>query len=189
MWSAEINSAGCGWALAGSSFTPESWADGSRAWDGYLESGTFPRVADPPSGRIWTANAPVVDGSMLAAIGDGGYADGIRARIIRDRLMTLDAATPENLFSVQLDDTALFLDMQLIGRVGLDAGLLPIGDNYTMGPADAVEALDLLKPKIAVPMHYNTWPVIAQDPEAFAADAAMRGHTVRILAPGESMDV
>jgi L-ascorbate metabolism protein UlaG (beta-lactamase superfamily) len=86
-------------------------------------------------------------------------------------------------------DTALFLDMQLIGRVGLDAALLPIGDNYTMGPADAIEALDLLKPKVAVPMHYNTWPAIAQDPAAFAADAAMRGHSVRVLAPGESLSL
>jgi len=84
-------------------------------------------------------------------------------------------------------DTALFLDMQLIGRVGLDAALLPIGDNYTMGPADAVDALDLLKPKVAVPMHYNTWPPIAQDPHAFAADAAAHGHRVEPLAPGASL--
>jgi L-ascorbate metabolism protein UlaG (beta-lactamase superfamily) len=84
-------------------------------------------------------------------------------------------------------DTALFLDMQVIGRVGLDLALLPIGDNYTMGPADAIDALDLLKPKAAVPMHYNTWPVIAQDAAAFAADAAARGHRVHVLAPGDSL--
>lgn len=84
-------------------------------------------------------------------------------------------------------DTALFLDMQLIGRGGLDAALLPIGDNFTMGPADALEALDLLKPRVAVPMHYNTWPPIAQDAGAFARDAAARGHDVRPLAPGASL--
>lgn len=83
-------------------------------------------------------------------------------------------------------DTALFLDMQVIGRVGLDAALVPIGDNYTMGPADAIDALDLLKPKVAVPMHYNTWPVIAQDANAFAGDAGARGHRVAVLKPGES---
>ncbi len=84
-------------------------------------------------------------------------------------------------------DTALFLDMQLIGRVGLDAALLPIGDNFTMGPADALDALDLLKPKVAVPMHFNTWPPIAQDAAAFACEAGKRGHTVSVLAPGESL--
>jgi L-ascorbate metabolism protein UlaG (beta-lactamase superfamily) len=86
-------------------------------------------------------------------------------------------------------DTALFLDMQLIGRAGLDVALLPIGDNYTMGPDDAVTALDFLKPKVAVPMHYNTWPIIAQDVSAFAARAAQSGHTVQVLQPGETLAV
>jgi L-ascorbate metabolism protein UlaG (beta-lactamase superfamily) len=86
-------------------------------------------------------------------------------------------------------DTGLFLDMQLIGRVGLDVALLPIGDNFTMGPEDAVTALDFLKPKVAVPMHYNTWPIIAQDGAAFAARAATAGHLVRPIKPGESLDV
>ncbi len=86
-------------------------------------------------------------------------------------------------------DTALFMDMQLIGRAGLDVAMLPIGDNFTMGPEDAVAALDYLKPKVAVPMHYNTWPVIAQDADSFAALAARSGHTVRALRPGQSLDV
>jgi L-ascorbate metabolism protein UlaG (beta-lactamase superfamily) len=86
-------------------------------------------------------------------------------------------------------DTALFLDMQLIGRVGLDVAMVPIGDNYTMGPEDAVTALDFLKPKLAVPMHYNTWPIIAQDGTAFAARAAQSAHTAQALKPGESIEV
>lgn len=86
-------------------------------------------------------------------------------------------------------DTALFLDMQLIGRTGLDVALLPIGDNYTMGPDDALVALDFLRPKLAVPMHYNTWPIIAQDAPAFAARAAAAGHTVRVLGAGETIEV
>jgi penicillin amidase len=90
--------------------TPESWADGTRRWDGYLAPAEFPRIADPKDGRIWTANAPVVDGAMLASIGDGGYADGIRARLIRDRLMRLDKATPQDMLSLQLEDRALFLE-------------------------------------------------------------------------------
>jgi L-ascorbate metabolism protein UlaG (beta-lactamase superfamily) len=85
-------------------------------------------------------------------------------------------------------DTALFLDMQLIGRAGLDLAMLPIGDNFTMGPEDAVSALDFLQPKVAIPMHYNTWPIIAQDGAAFATLAAKSGHTVRALKPDESLE-
>ena len=84
-------------------------------------------------------------------------------------------------------DTALFSDMQLIARGGLDVALLPIGDNYTMGPADALIALDFLKPRLTIPIHYNTWPPIAQDAEKFAGDADAAGHDVKILAPGESI--
>ena len=85
-------------------------------------------------------------------------------------------------------DTALFLDMQLIGRVGLDLAMLPIGDNYTMGPDDALDALGFLKPKLAVPMHYNTWPVIAQDAADFARRADAAGHAVRAMAPGDTLE-
>ena len=86
-------------------------------------------------------------------------------------------------------DTGLFLDMQLIGRGGLDLAMLPIGDNFTMGPADALEALDFLKPKLCVPMHYNTWPPIGQDAGVFAENAATRGHKVLPLKPGESFEI
>ncbi|MDP3073007.1 MAG: metal-dependent hydrolase [Opitutaceae bacterium] len=86
-------------------------------------------------------------------------------------------------------DTAVFLDMQLIGRGGLDAALLPIGDNYTMGPDDALLALDFLRPRVAVPMHYDTWPLIAQDAGAFASRAAEAGHRVEVLAPGATLAI
>jgi len=107
-----------GWIIGGAiprrighdGLTPESWADGSRRWDGYLTAADFPRIVDPQHGRIWTANAPVVDGSPLATIGEGGYADGIRARLIRDRLMSIEKATPKDMLQVQLDDRALFLE-------------------------------------------------------------------------------
>lgn len=89
---------------------PTSWADGRRRWDGWLAPEEFPRVVDPPSGRVWTANARVVDGEMLAVLGDGGYALGSRARQIRDRLFALDKATPRDLLAIQLDDRALFLE-------------------------------------------------------------------------------
>lgn len=105
-----------GWTIAGpiprrvgfDGSYPTSWADGARRWDGYLTAAEFPRVIDPPGGRLWTANSPVVEGTMLALIGEGGYADGIRARIIRDRLQAIERATPADMLSVQLDDRALF---------------------------------------------------------------------------------
>ena len=86
-------------------------------------------------------------------------------------------------------DTALFGDMALIGRGGLDLALLPIGDFYTMGPTDALAALDLLRPRLAVPMHYNTNEKIRQDPHAFATRAATAGHTVRVLSAGQTIVV
>lgn len=85
-------------------------------------------------------------------------------------------------------DTALFSDMSLIGRGGLDLAILPIGDNFTMGPADAVEAVKLLKPKRVVPVHYNTFPVIEQDPEAFKRAAKNETDAeVVVLKPGERL--
>ncbi len=65
-------------------------------------------------------------------------------------------------------DTGLFASMALIGEEGLDVALLPIGDNYTMGPDDALRAVKLLQPRVAIPMHYETWELIAQDPHAWA---------------------
>lgn len=65
-------------------------------------------------------------------------------------------------------DTALFGDMKLIGdRNDIDVAFLPIGDNFTMGPEDAAFAVQLLKPQIIVPIHYNTFPPIKQDPQIF----------------------
>jgi L-ascorbate metabolism protein UlaG (beta-lactamase superfamily) len=86
-------------------------------------------------------------------------------------------------------DTALFGDMALIGRHGLDLALLPIGDRYTMGPADALEALQLLRPHLTVPMHYNTFAPIRTDPQAFATSAAAAGHAVRVLRAGDNLDL
>jgi len=65
-------------------------------------------------------------------------------------------------------DTALFSDMQLIGQVGLDLAVIPIGDNFTMGPDDAVQAVKFLNVKAVIPYHYNTWELIEQDVAAWA---------------------
>lgn len=83
-------------------------------------------------------------------------------------------------------DTALFGDMELIGkRHPIDVAFLPIGDNFTMGPDDAAYAVSLLKPKIVVPIHYNTFPPIEQDPNEFAK--LVEDAEVQILTAGESV--
>lgn len=93
----------------------------------------------------------------------------------------------ENKSVYHAGDTALFGDMRLIGRHGLDVALIPIGDFYTMGPADAVEALHLLRPRVAIPMHYNSNARIQIDPNAFAEAAKHAGHNVHVMSPRESL--
>lgn len=83
-------------------------------------------------------------------------------------------------------DTALLMDMQLLkGQV--DVALLPIGDNYTMGPDDAVRAVEFIEPDVVIPIHYNTFPPIEQDPEAFKAAVGDRAR-VQVVAPGGSYE-
>jgi L-ascorbate metabolism protein UlaG (beta-lactamase superfamily) len=85
-------------------------------------------------------------------------------------------------------DTGLFYDMKLIGEEGIDLAILPIGDNFTMGPEDALRAVKLIQPKTVVPIHYNTFDVIAQDPTVFAGmvEAETPAQCV-VLEPGESL--
>lgn len=86
-------------------------------------------------------------------------------------------------------DTALFGDMKYIGDTGLDVAILPIGDCYTMGPADALIAVELLRPKLVIPMHYNTFDLIRQDPGMFAAELEQHGTRCQVLAPGETLQI
>jgi L-ascorbate metabolism protein UlaG (beta-lactamase superfamily) len=87
-------------------------------------------------------------------------------------------------------DTALFGDMALLARHNIDLALLPIGDNFTMGIDDAVEAVKLLKPARVIPMHYNTFDLVKADPEEFAR--RVRSETTalcEVLVPGNSTTV
>lgn len=89
---------------------PSSWAAGQRGWSGWLEPTDYPRIVDPPNGRLWTANARVVDGESLSVVGDGGYALGARARQIREGLLARDRFDERDFLNLQLDDRALFLE-------------------------------------------------------------------------------
>jgi L-ascorbate metabolism protein UlaG (beta-lactamase superfamily) len=87
-------------------------------------------------------------------------------------------------------DTGLFGDMRLIGEEGIDLAVLPIGDNYTMGPEDALRAVKLIQPKKVLPIHYNTWDLIAQDGNAWAQRVRQETKTEPVvLNPGEWLTV
>ncbi len=91
--------------------TPQSWADGTRRWDGYLGPEEIPVVRDPADGQLWTANNRVVGGEALTRLGNGGYDDPARAGQIRDDLHALAGrlAMPADGLAVQLDDESRFL--------------------------------------------------------------------------------
>jgi len=84
-------------------------------------------------------------------------------------------------------DTGLMTDMQLL-RGKVDVAILPIGDNFTMGPEDAAEAVRFIEPKVVIPVHYNTWPVIEQDPEHFRSLVGSQAQ-VQVMNPGDRFDV
>jgi len=86
-------------------------------------------------------------------------------------------------------DTGLSLEMKLFSELhNIDVAILPIGDNYTMGPADAAKAVEFLKPKLVIPMHYNTLPEIQQDPEDFVDKVGDLAH-VKVMGFGETYEL
>ena len=87
-------------------------------------------------------------------------------------------------------DTGLFGDMKLIGEEGVDLAILPIGDNFTMGPDDALRAVKLIEPARVIPIHYNTFDVIQQDPDAWARRVEQETATrVTVMQPGETIEI
>ena len=83
-------------------------------------------------------------------------------------------------------DTALLTDMTLL-KGSVDVALLPIGDNFTMGPWDAAKAVEFIEPGVVIPIHYNTFDLIAQDPEAFRGMVGARA-AVEIMKPGDTFE-
>ena len=118
-----------------------------------------------------------VHGSALPDGSDGGNPTGL--------LLFCDDST---LYFA--GDTGLFLDMTLIGEETLDVAVLPIGDNFTMGPDDAIRATKMLKPKAVIPHHYNTWPLIEQNADAWAkATQTKTDAKALVLEVGQSIEV
>ena len=87
-------------------------------------------------------------------------------------------------------DTALFSDMKLIGAAGIDLAVLPIGDHFTMGVDDSIEAIKLIEPRQVAPAHYNTWPPIEQDAAAWAERVSAETSAEPIvIEPGGTIDL
>jgi penicillin amidase len=104
------------WTIAGKiplktnfdAMLPADWST-EHGWAGWVAADDYPRVVNPPGGRIWTANSRVTDGEALKIIGDGGYDLGARSTQIRDSLLAKESFSPEDMLAIQYDDRALFL--------------------------------------------------------------------------------
>ncbi len=106
-----------GWTIAGripkrsphyDPTLPADWSQ-TQGWQGWLPAEAYPRIVNPDSHRIWTANARVAEGDALRLIGHGAYDLGARARQIRDALFARDRFEPVDMLDIQNDDRALFL--------------------------------------------------------------------------------
>lgn len=96
----------------------------------------------------------------------------------------------EGLNILHAGDTALFGDMKMLGeRHSIDVAFIPIGDHYTMGPEDALQAAEWYNAKLVVPVHYDTFPVIRQDAEDFVKQLHEKGIKGQVLEPGERLSI
>jgi L-ascorbate metabolism protein UlaG (beta-lactamase superfamily) len=123
---------------------------------------------------------------LTLALHGSGLPDGSNGGNPAGFLLT----TPEGKKLYFACDTGLFGDMRLIGEEGIDLAALPIGDNYTMGPDDALRAVKMIKPKHVIPIHYNTFDLIAQDPVAWAERVRQETSTEpHVLQPGDDFEL
>ena len=122
---------------------------------------------------------------MVPALHSSQLPDGSYGGVPAGFVLTLDN---KNIYFAC--DTALFSDMQLIGKMGIDLAVLPIGDLFTMGPADSIQAIQWIQPKQVLPTHYNTWPPIEQNASAWADQVtATTDAQPVILEPGQMLEL
>lgn len=127
-------------------------------------------------GGTITANGVKVN--MVLALHSTGYGDATGL------IFEMDGKT-----IYHTGDTGLFSDMKLYAEFfKVDLLCLPIGDRYTMGPPSAAKAVEFVKPKKVIPMHFDTWPIIGQDPKKFRDLVGNRAQVI-ILAPGETAEI
>lgn len=130
---------------------------------------------DFPFGRVKLT--PALHGGQVAGEGAEGY-----TTLPAGLLMQLDRTRVYH-----AGDTALIKDMELL-RGQVDVALLPIGDNFTMGPEDAARAVGMIEPDVVIPIHYDTFDVIRQDPEAFRERVGSDAEVV-VLEPGSTYEL
>jgi len=111
--------------------------------------------------------------------------DGIYGGLAAGVVLTINGVT-----IYHCGDTGLFGDMQLIGQLNkINYLLIPIGGNYTMDIEDAAYAVGLIKPQLAIPMHYNTFPMIQVNPQDFVDKIEARGYKGKVMTIGEEMEL
>ena len=113
------------------------------------------------------------------------FPDGTYGGLASGFLLEIEGKTVYN-----TGDTCRFAEMAWLGEQhAIDLLLLPIGDDFTMGPEEALRCVKDLAPRLVVPLHYNTFPLIETDPDAFAASVRAAGVEARVLQPGEAMEL
>ncbi|MFN7250660.1 MAG: metal-dependent hydrolase [Anaerobacillus sp.] len=126
---------------------------------------------------------------LTQAIHGSAYVDEDAKKIVYTGMPAGILFTAEGKTIYHAGDTGLFSDMKLFGeREKIDVAFLPIGDNFTMGPNDAVVAASWLKAKVVIPIHYNTFPVIEQDPHAFVSMLSKETEG-KVLGSGEVLEL
>lgn len=123
---------------------------------------------------------PAVHSSMLPDGSYGGACGGFLLQLDRISDASALSQTPYRLYYT--GDTALFTDLKFIARHGVDCLIVPIGDLYTMGPEESIEAIQLVRPKLVLPTHYNTWPPIAQNAAAWI-ESVHKSTSAQAIAP------
>jgi L-ascorbate metabolism protein UlaG (beta-lactamase superfamily) len=127
---------------------------------------------------------------MVQAFHSSGIVDEANKQILYAGMPAGFLVFAEGLTILHAGDTSLFSDMKLIGeRNRIDVVILPIGDHYTMGPEDALQAAEWYNAKLVIPVHYNTFPAIKQDADLFVRQLAERGLKGKVMAPGDELHI
>jgi L-ascorbate metabolism protein UlaG (beta-lactamase superfamily) len=132
-----------------------------------------------------TAEAGNPGGKIAAPFGWVAFTQAFHSSSYEGRYMGMPCGAIVHVGGVtvyHLGDTGLFSDLKLLGEIYRpDIALIPAGDRFTMGPELAAMAAEFVRPKVAIPIHYGTWPLLAQDVSAFKP----KGVEVKVMAPGE----
>jgi L-ascorbate metabolism protein UlaG (beta-lactamase superfamily) len=125
---------------------------------------------------------------MVQAFHSSGIVDEANKQILYAGMPAGFLVFAEGLTILHAGDTTLFSDMKLIGdRNKIDVVFLPIGDHYTMGPEDALQAAEWYNAKLVIPVHHSTFPAIKQDADLFVRQLTERGLKGKVMVPGDEL--